>query len=72
MLEGKDDELQYPLWVKLRYGGISVSMDSRVFRDGSCSSCHGSDYGLDSAGPVHLLEDQFSELAPLFPNPGCP
>ena len=72
MLERGGNELEYPLWVKLRYNGIDLPMDSRVFRDGSCASCHGMEYELDSAGPVHLVEDQFSELAELFPDPGCP
>ncbi len=72
MLEPRGNDLEYPLWVKLRYNGINLAMDSRVFRDGSCATCHGLEYGPDSAGPVHLLEDQFSELASLFPDPGCP
>jgi hypothetical protein len=72
MLLDQGNTLAYPLWLKVRYNGVSVPMDSRVFRDGSCATCHGMQYGPDSAGPVHLLEDQFSDLAALFPDPGCP
>jgi hypothetical protein len=72
MLQQQTYEPKYPLWVKLFYNGLSVPMNTRVFRDGSCASCHGPEYGTDSAGEVHLVTDQYSELAPLFPDPGCP
>ncbi len=50
-------EPTYPLWVTLRLGTVTRKMESPIFRDGSCSSCHKEKAGPDSAGAVFLIKD---------------
>lgn len=72
MLDSSNYKPKFPLWTKLVYQGVTVPMDTKVFRDGSCASCHSKEYGPTSAGPVHLVEDSFAlEQFPTL-NPGCP
>jgi len=56
----------FPVWVKVRYGGIEQPMGSPIFREGSCAGCHGERPGPDSPGPV-----TFAPAGVAFP-PGCP
>jgi hypothetical protein len=57
----------WPVWTKLRYGGIEQPMGSPLFREGSCAKCHVDPAGQTSAGPVYLVPDDF----PLPPST-CP
>jgi hypothetical protein len=83
MLKSSEGEPTYPFWTKIRYKDpsgvmppVDVAMNTHVFRDGSCATCHQNTLGAESAGPIHLVKDQSSELAlTLFPNatpPACP
>ena len=47
--------LQYPIWVTVQAAGETIDMDSPIYRDGSCASCHGDPKGPASAGHVFLL-----------------
>lgn len=44
---------RYPLYVALEHDGARIEMDSPIFRDGSCASCHGAVADPASAGPVY-------------------
>jgi hypothetical protein len=55
----------YPLWVTLAVGTQKIDMESPVYRDGSCASCHTDPKGSASAGHVYfLLEDDPDLPAP--------
>jgi hypothetical protein len=47
----------YPLWVTLAAEGQTIDMESPVFRDGSCASCHTDPKNQSSAGHVYFLVD---------------
>jgi hypothetical protein len=47
--------LQYPIWVTVQGAGETIDMESPIYRDGSCASCHGDPRGPTSAGHVFLL-----------------
>ena len=53
---------QYPLWTTLSIGDKSIDMESPVFRDGSCASCHTNPKGPASAGEVYFLLDEDADL----------
>jgi hypothetical protein len=53
---------QYPLWVTLAVGEQRLDMESPVFRDGSCASCHGDPKGPASAGHAYFLLDENPDL----------
>jgi hypothetical protein len=50
-------ELQYPLEVKIRQGDLEREMKSKIWRNGSCSHCHGETTGRTSVGRVYLFEE---------------
>jgi hypothetical protein len=54
----------YPLWVTLAAEGQTIDMESPVYRDGSCASCHTDPKGPSSAGRVFLLVDAGDTLPP--------
>jgi hypothetical protein len=47
----------YPMKVSVTYGSVKVDMTSRIGRDGSCGTCHTSNAGPSSAGPVFVPKD---------------
>jgi hypothetical protein len=47
----------YPVWVTLRSGAHSIDMDSPIYREGSCATCHSDPAGPTSAGPVYLTDE---------------
>jgi hypothetical protein len=53
----------YPLWVTVAVGDQKIDMESPVFRDGSCASCHGDPKGPASAGHAYLLLDENPDLS---------
>jgi hypothetical protein len=53
---------RYPLWVTLAVGEERLDMESPVFRDGSCASCHGDPKGPASAGHAYFLLDENPDL----------
>jgi hypothetical protein len=60
----RPDQFQprYPLWVTLAVGEERLDMESPVFRDGSCASCHGDPKGPASAGHAYFLLDENPDL----------
>lgn len=56
---------RYPLWVTLAVGEQRLDMESPVFRDGSCASCHGDPKGPASAGHAYFLLDENPDLPPV-------
>jgi hypothetical protein len=55
--------VSYPLWVTMAVGTESIDMESPVYRDGSCASCHTDPKGPASAGHVYLLLDEKADLS---------
>jgi hypothetical protein len=53
---------RYPLWTTLSVGAKTIDMESPVFRDGSCASCHTNPKGPASAGEVYFLLDEDADL----------
>jgi hypothetical protein len=47
--------LQYPIWVTMQGAGQTIDMESPIYRDGSCASCHTDPKSPTSAGHVFLL-----------------
>lgn len=47
----------YPLWVKVSFAGESQIMETPIYRDGACASCHFDPAGPDSAGHVFVFEE---------------
>jgi len=62
-----DFEPAWPVWTKVHFAGIEQPMGSPIFRERSCAKCHADPAGPTSAGPVHLVPDDF----PLPPST-CP
>jgi hypothetical protein len=54
----------YPLWVTLAAEGQTIDMESPVYRDGSCATCHTDPKSPSSAGRVFLLVDAGDTLPP--------
>lgn len=49
-------DLDFPLSVRIRYGGVEQVMRSRIGREGSCAGCHGPAKGAESPGRVVVEE----------------
>jgi hypothetical protein len=52
-----DFPLVYPVWVALRSGTHSIEMESPIYREGSCATCHANQVGPSSAGPAYLTDE---------------
>ena len=50
-------ELPYPLTVEIRRGDVVSTMQTRIWRNGSCAHCHGAEPGEASVGRVFLDEE---------------
>jgi hypothetical protein len=48
---------QFPFWVTVAADAQSVDMESPVYRDGSCASCHTDPKNQSSAGHVFVVSD---------------
>ena len=59
----------YPVWVVLRSGSHSIEMESPIYREGSCATCHVEPPGPMSAGAVFLTDEPAK--AALFPPTPC-
>jgi hypothetical protein len=55
MLRPDELTLQYPIWVTVQAAGQTIDMESPIYREGSCASCHADPLGPSSAGHVFLL-----------------
>jgi hypothetical protein len=62
LVRPEDYTPRYPLWVTLAVGDQKIDMESPVFRDGSCASCHGDPKGPASAGHAYFLLDENPDL----------
>lgn len=61
----------FPVWVTLRKGTHAIDMESPIYREGSCASCHTEPASPTSAGAVFLTDEPAK--AQLFPaTPPCP
>lgn len=49
--------LREPFWVTMDFGGETIDMESPVFREGSCATCHSEPLGPTSAGAVFMSDD---------------
>jgi hypothetical protein len=60
----------FPLRAQVSSGGIvaAIPMESKIGRDGSCSSCHQAEPGPTSAGRIYLVDDPLAED---WPQPIC-
>jgi hypothetical protein len=65
-----DFPLAYPVWVALRSGAHSIEMESPIYREGSCATCHGNQVGPTSAGPAYLTDEP--DKVQMFPLTPCP
>jgi hypothetical protein len=54
----------YPLWITVAVGAQRLDMESPVFRDGSCASCHTDPKSPSSAGHAFFLLDEDPDLSP--------
>ena len=59
----------FPVWVGLRDGSHSITMESPIYREGSCATCHSEPASPMSAGHVYLTDEP--EKAALFPATPC-
>jgi hypothetical protein len=46
-----------PFWLTLKLGDQSIDMESPVFREGSCATCHAETLGPRSAGLVFMADE---------------
>lgn len=58
---------KWPLWLRVEQNGIASEMQSAVFRDGSCNTCHKIAPTPNSTGRVYLSEQPFART-----DAGCP
>jgi hypothetical protein len=56
-IEADDWQPQYPVWVEVRFGAISIAMETAIQREGACATCHSDPPGPGSAGHVYLSEE---------------
>lgn len=54
-----------PIWVSLHRDEVLREMETPIYRDGSCASCHTDPLGAASAGHVFLIDDPEVEKAPI-------
>ncbi|MFP6683147.1 MAG: hypothetical protein VB934_00470 [Polyangiaceae bacterium] len=66
-IQEKDYAPVYPAWVWIEFGGVFVPMNSPIFREGSCATCHAGE-----ASDVSVAGVYFSELDLDYPSAGCP
>ena len=57
----------YPVWTSIEFGGVKSPMNSPIFRDGSCATCHTDPPAPESAGHVFFAPQPLP-----FPDDGCP
>lgn len=57
---------KWPLWLRVEQNGIVADMQSAIFREGSCNTCHGG-ASPRTAAPVYLSEQPFART-----DAGCP
>jgi hypothetical protein len=55
-------KFQYPIWVTLAAEDQLIDMESPIYRDGSCATCHVDPKNPTSAGHVFLLGDETDTL----------
>jgi hypothetical protein len=53
----------YPLWITVAAADHRLDMESPVFRDGSCASCHTDPKAPASAGHAYALLDEDPDLS---------
>lgn len=58
-------EPEFPVWVKMEFGGATQAMGSPIYREGSCAACHDGAPDRNSPGPVYFAPEGIP-----FP-PGC-
>jgi hypothetical protein len=49
--------LTLPFWVTMRHGALTIDMESPVYREGSCATCHTEPAGPASAGAVYMTDE---------------
>jgi hypothetical protein len=54
-----------PIWVGLRRDDVLREMVTPIYREGSCTGCHGDPAGPASAGHVYLIDDPVVEQTPV-------
>ena len=54
----------YPMWATVAAEDQTIDMESPIYREGSCASCHTDPKAPSSAGHVFLLDDPQASLAP--------
>jgi len=52
-----DLTLDFPLWVKLEYQGEVTAMQTPIYRETSCATCHRDPTSPSTVGRVYLWED---------------
>jgi hypothetical protein len=63
----EDFEPVWPVWIKIRYGGLEHPMDSPSYREGSCARCHADPPGPASVGRVYFAPPELE-----LPTSSCP
>jgi mono/diheme cytochrome c family protein len=58
-----------PWWVTMRHGTLTIDMESPVYREGSCATCHRDPAGPASAGAVYMTDEP--EKAQQLPTTTC-
>lgn len=63
----KDEwEPRFPLWTQVRFRDKSIAMETPIYRDGSCASCHADPAAQGSTGHVYVSDEPFDP-----PTEGC-
>lgn len=57
----------FPVWVRLRYGDLVIDMETPIYRERACATCHADPAGPDRTTHVFLSEDPLG-----LPVTGCP
>lgn len=65
MVRDSEFKPDFPVWLGLRRGSVERTMNTPVYREGSCSACHQGQKSPSSAGQVYLIEDPANEPAPV-------
>jgi hypothetical protein len=60
---------KFPIWATVRFGDISIDMESSIHLNGDCASCHADPVGPATSGHVFLTED--AAVIPKIPVAQC-
>jgi hypothetical protein len=64
-VQPRDFSPDAPIWVTMQRDAVFRTMDTAIYREGSCAGCHSDPASLTAAGHVYLIDDPTVEAMPV-------